>query len=83
MRKFLLVSNWFLINLEREQVINELRAGGMDFETAFSIALMAAVGYMMYVNRVQGFQPVHHYPPRIGEWDLMLVGMEIALGQKA
>ena len=22
----------------------------------------------MYVNRVQGFPPAHHYPPRIGEW---------------
>jgi hypothetical protein len=32
------------------------------------IALSSAVGYMMYVNWVQGFQPVHHYPPRIGEW---------------
>jgi hypothetical protein len=23
---------------------------------------------MMYVNRIQGFQSVHRYPPRIGEW---------------
>jgi len=51
-----------------QQVINMLRAGGMDFDTAFAIGLTAAITYMMYVNRVQGFQSVHHYPPRIGEW---------------
>jgi len=50
-------------NYNVEEVIAELRAGGMDFETAFGIALAAAVMYMMYTNRVQGFQPIrppHH-----------------------
>ena len=48
-------------------IIQELRAGGIDFDTAFQIALTATIAYMMYINRVEGFQTVHHYPPRIGE----------------
>lgn len=62
------VFNQFKKGYDVQQVINMLRAGGMDFDTAFAIALTAAVAYMMYVNRVEGFQPVHHHPPRIGEW---------------
>ena len=62
------VFNQFKKGYDVQQVINMLRAGGMDFDTAFAIALTAAIAYMMYVNRVQGFQPVHHHPPRIGEW---------------
>jgi hypothetical protein len=60
--------NQFKTGNDVQQVIRELRAGGMSFETAFATTLAAAVAYMMYINRVQGFQPVHHYPPRIGEW---------------
>lgn len=63
-----LVFNQFKKVEDVEQVINMLRAGGMDFDTAFSIALTLEVEYMMYVNRVRGFQQVHHYPPPIGEW---------------
>jgi hypothetical protein len=58
------VFNQFKKGYDVQQVINMLRAGDMDFETAFAIALTAAIAYMMYV---QGFQPVHHYPPCIGE----------------
>ena len=61
------VFNQFKKGDDVQQVINILRTGGMDFDTAFSIALTAAIAYMMYVNRVQSFQPVHHYLPRIGE----------------
>ena len=62
------VFNQFKRGENLQQVINKLRAGGLDFDTAFAIALTGAIAYMMYVNRVQGFQPVHPYPTRIGEW---------------
>nr|QUS63742.1 hypothetical protein [Haslea silbo] len=62
------VFNQFKKGYDVQQVINMLRAGDMDFDTAFAIALTAAIAYMIHANRVQGFQPVHHYPPRISEW---------------
>lgn len=62
------VFNQFKKGYDLQQVINMLRASSMDFDTAFAIALTAAVAYIMYFNRVEGFQPVHHHPPRIGEW---------------
>jgi len=40
----------------------------MNFNTAFAIALTSTVAYMIYFNWIQGFQLVHHYPPRIDEW---------------
>lgn len=62
------VFNQFKKGDDGQNVMNRLRAGGMDFETTFAIALTAAIAYMMYVNGVESFQPVHRYPPRIGEW---------------
>lgn len=49
------VFNQFKKGYDVQQVINMLRAGGMDFDTAFAIALTVAVAYMMYVNRVEAF----------------------------
>lgn len=39
-----------------QYVIYELRAGGMGFNIFFVVTLVAAVTYMIYINRVQGFQ---------------------------
>ena len=43
-------------SISMEELVLELRGGGFEFETAFEIALVAAVAYMLYANRVQGFQ---------------------------
>ena len=51
-----------------QQVISTLRAGGMTFDKAFSIALTVAVMYTMYANKVQGFQAVHRSQPRFNGW---------------
>jgi len=51
-----------------DKAILELRAGGIDFDVAFSILLTSALVYMMHINQVQGFQATYHYPPRIGDW---------------
>ena len=63
-----LVFNQFKKGYDVQQVINMLRAGGIDFDTAATIVLAAAIGYMMYVNGAQGFSPAHRYPPHIAEW---------------
>ena len=63
-----LVFNQFKKGYDVQQVIHMFRAGGIDFDTAARIVLAATIAYMMYVNRVQGFPPAQHYPPRIGEW---------------
>jgi hypothetical protein len=60
--------NQFQKGTDAQQVINMLRAGGMDFYTAFAIALIATITYIMYTNGVEGFQPAHHYPPRIRDF---------------
>ena len=48
-------------NYDVEEIIVELQAGRINF----GIALTAAVMYVMYANRVQGFQPIR--PPH-HEW---------------
>lgn len=44
-----------------------MRAGGLDYDRAVGIVLGLAVAYFVYRNRVTGFQPPLHYPPR-NEW---------------
>ena len=48
-------------NYDVEKIITELPAGKIDFD--FGIALTTAVMYVMYANRVQGFQLIQspHY----------------------
>ena len=65
-----LAFNKFKNGSDVQQVINELRAGVIiiDFEIAFAIVLAGTVLYIMHVNGVQGFTPIHYYPPRFNEW---------------
>lgn len=63
-----LAFNQFKNGRDVQKVIDELQAGGIDFETAFGIMVGVAVAYTMYKNGAQSFQPVYHYSPRIGKW---------------
>ena len=65
-----LVLNKFKKGYDVQEVINMLRAGVMDHETAVVIAIAAVALYMMYVsiNKVEGFHPADHHRPRIGDW---------------
>lgn len=46
-------------NLSVEELMAELRGGGLDFDTAFKIVLGATILYMVHLNNlgVKGFQP--------------------------